>query len=76
MYATVVNDCTNLAIENKACQIINEYIEFWPNSGKFEDYKIEQLDLKFYYLIYAHNNKFIDIFNYNNSIYTTLFLIL
>ena len=76
MYAVVVKDCINLAIKKKACKIINEYIDYWPNGETLEDYNIEHLDSKYFYLIHSHNNNSIDIFNYNNSIFTTLFLVL
>ena len=76
MYKFVVNDCIKLAIERQACKIIDKYIEFWPNGAKLEDYDIEQLDSKYDYLIFSHNNNYIDIFDYNDSIFTTLFLIL
>ena len=66
----------NNAIENQACKIINEYIEYWSDRSNIEDYNIEHLDSKFNYLLYAYNKKIIDIFNYNNSIFSTLFLVL
>ena len=73
MNKDIINDCINIAIEKKPCKIINEYVEYWTNSA---NYSVEQLDSKYYYLIYAHNSKLIDIFNLNNSIFLTLFLIL
>ena len=76
MNVDVINDCITLAIEKKASKIINEYVDNWSNGVKLQDYKIEQLDSKYYYLIYAHNNNLVDIFNYSKSIFTTLFLVL
>ena len=62
-------------IEDQVTKIINEYIEFWPNGAKFDQYEIEYLDSKYYYLIYAYENNLIDIFNYDNSIYYEMFMV-
>ena len=62
-------------IEDQAAKIVNEYIEFWPNGAKFEQYKIEELDHKYYYLINAYENNIIDIFNYDDSIYHIMFMV-
>ena len=76
MNMDIINDCINIAIEKKACKIINEYIEYWPDYANFENYNIEQLDSKYYYLLYCHNTNEIDIFACSKSIFTTLFLVL
>lgn len=76
MYQSIIENCVAIAIEKQACNIINEYIEYWPNGTKFEKYKIEHLDSKFYYLIYLHCNDLADIFHYDNSLFRTLFLII
>ena len=76
MNKDIINDCINLAIEKKACKIINEYVKYWSNCSKFVDYDIEQLDAKYYYLLYCQNKKIIDIFTCCDSIFTTLFLVL
>lgn len=63
-------------IEDQVTKIINEYIEFWPNGAKFEEYNIESLDNKYYFLINAYENNIIDIFNYDDSIYYTMFMVI
>ena len=62
-------------IEDQAAKIVNEYIKFWHNGAKFEQYKIEELDSKYYYLIYAYKYNIIDIFNYDDSIYNKMFMV-
>ena len=73
MNNTVINDCVHIAIQNQATKIVNEYIEFWKTD--ISQYKIEQLDLMFHYLVSAHYKKNIDIFYYKKSIYYDLFLV-
>jgi hypothetical protein len=71
----VILDCVNLAIEKKACQIINEYVAYWNNEKTIDDYSIHHLDCMYYYLLYAHKNRTLNIFDYNKSIYSILFLV-
>ena len=73
MKQQTIKECINIAVDKKACEIINKYIDYWSCENKSN---IQHLDAKYYYLIYAHKHELLDIFNYDQNIFTLLFLIL
>ena len=62
-------------IEDQAAQIVNEYVKHWPNGGDLSDYNMKHLDAIYYYLIFEYKKGTINIFNYDSSIYSLLFLV-
>ena len=72
----IITNKTENHIEDQAAEIVNRYVDFWSsNDAHFHEYKIEELDNKYYYLINAYENKIVDIFNYDNSIYYNMFMV-
>ena len=73
MNKSIVKECIEKAVDFRCTKIVNEYIEFY--NTKLEDYDIRHLDCIYYYLLYAHRKKTIDVFKYDKSIYSVLFLV-
>ena len=72
---SVILECIDSAINIQACKIVDKYINFW-SKGDITKYKIQKLDRMYYYLIFSHKKKKIDIFDdYKDSLYYTLFLV-
>ena len=69
----ILKECIEKAVGYRCTKIVNEYINFY--NSKIEDYELSHLDCIYYYLMYAHKTKSIDIFNYNDTIYSDLFLV-
>ena len=59
----ILKECIEKAVDYRCTKIVNEYINFY--NSKIEDYELSHLDCIYYYLMYAHKTKSIDIFNYN-----------
>mgnify|MGYP005621671935 CR=1 FL=1 len=75
VHKDLVDKCVQTAVENKATTVVNEYIKYWTPNKDASAYSIDRLDAIYYYLIYAHKQKSIDLFNYDTSIFSTLFLV-
>ena len=75
LYEELVAQCIKTAIQNQATKIVNEYIKFWTPNKDANAYSLEQLDCIYYYLMHAHKNGTINIFDYNKSLFYTLFLV-
>lgn len=73
MIDIILQECIEKAADYRCTKIVNEYIIFY--NSKIEDYELSQLDCIYYYLMYAHKRKSIDIFNYNDRLYSDLFLL-
>ena len=68
-------EITREQIENQAVNIVNEYIKYWPNGADILKYSLSKLDAMYFYLIDSYENKKIDIFNYRDDIFLTLFMV-
>ena len=69
----VIEQCVDRAIDVQCAKIVNEYIMFY--NSKLEDYELKHLDYIYYYLLHSHNSNIIDIFDYNDTLYSYLFLV-
>ena len=60
---------TDDEIKDQAGKIVNEYIHFWNDGKSARLFKIEHLDALWEYLVFCHNEKHIDIFDYDDSLF-------
>jgi len=73
MNTQYIKDAIDIAIQNQAGVVVNEYIKYY--NCTVEQFDIRHLDLMWFALIGMHKADDIDIFCYDKSLFAILFLI-
>ena len=55
-------------VHKQICKMTDDYKEYWNVSNK------ERIDCIYNYLIKAHNKKYINVFEYNDDMFYSLFV--